>query len=120
MKKFITATQANQAQKLSLYSEDGKEFYLMILSAYSNEFKLRKNAILREAAKAATEGKYSDQLQVDLMAKLAASTIVDWNLSEEEGAYSKESAERLLMTYPEIFEAVDAFGSKNDNFIKKN
>jgi hypothetical protein len=120
MKRFITAEQANTSVKLPLYSEDGKDYYLMILSVYSNEFKLRKNQVLREAAKLSNDGAYDDQAQIDLTAKLAASTVSGWYLPIDEEEYSSLAAENLMKKYPQICDAVDSFSANNENYLKKN
>lgn len=117
---FIKRDDANKAVTLPLFSDDSGVYYLEIISAYSDKFKTRKAAIFRDAAMAMTDGKFTDEKQQELTAKLAASTIVNWKLPEQFGDYTHEKAEQLLIDYPQILESVDDFSSDNDNFIKKN
>lgn len=116
---FVKREDANTARKLPLFSDGDSKYHLMIVSTHSDQFKMRKNAVLREAALSATDGKLDDKRTIELTAKLAASTITDWLMPEEFGEYSKESAEKLLLDYPQICDAVDAFSSKDGNYLEK-
>ena len=123
MKNFIKTSEANSSERLELYREgkgrSEKIYYLEIVSSYSNLFNLKKAELLREAALLNTEGKYTEELRLIAQKKLAAATITGWNLEKSAGDYSKEAAENLLLTYPEIFDLVDRFSSNKENYIKK-
>jgi hypothetical protein len=116
---FVSRTQANAGKVLPLYSKDGKDYSLTIISVHSDAFKLRRAAILREAAQEANDGRLDGQQQINLTAKLAASTVTGWNLPDEFGEYTPEGAEKLLFDYPQICEAVDLFSSNDANFLEK-
>jgi len=119
MQQFIKRSEANSQQKLSLFSEDGKDYFLLICSAYSDQYKIKKAEVFRLAAQSATDGKYTPEVQLEMTAKMAAGSICGWFLPEEFGDYSPAGAEKLLLEYPQILEAVDVFSSKNENFIQK-
>lgn len=116
---FVSRTEANESKTLPLYSESGKDYSLQVVSVCSDVFKLRRAAILREAAQTAGEGKLDGADQIRLTSKLAASTVTGWDLHDDFGEYTPEGAEKLLYDYPQICEAVDLFSSKDANFLAK-
>jgi len=119
MQQFIKRTEANNAEKLELFSDNGEVYYLMVSSVYSDQYVVKKTDVFRQAAQSANDGKYTDSIQLDMRAKMASGAISGWHLPEEFGEYSPANAEKLMLDYPQILEAVDVFSSKNENFIKK-
>lgn len=120
MKDLITSEQANTAQRLKIASDGKEEYYLLVLSVYSNEYRFRKHKFNQDAAKLFNDGKFNAQSSSEELAKFLSNTITGWHLPQEEGEYSKENAVKLLLKYPQICDAVDVFSTNNENFLKKN
>lgn len=119
MKNLIKRDDANVAKKLIIDSDDGKECYLMVKSAHSDQYRNGKIHALREAAERTESGKYDDEAQARFMASMLSYAVTGWGLPKEFGKFSREKVETLLYDYPQVCEAVDLFISNNSNFAEK-
>jgi len=119
MKNFLKRKDANTPQKLIIDSDDGQEFFLMVVSSYADVYKAGKQRVMREAAETMTASDFVDENQFKLVAKILATTVTSWSMPEEFGECTPENVEALLLEYPQICEAVDEFFSDNGKFIEK-
>ena len=124
MKNLLRRSEANNPVHFSLGQDaTGKEYFLLLVSNYSDNFRQAKADLARSAALSASEGKWTSAMQVEATCKLCASVVVGWELppdmADEFGAYSPEKAEALLLEYPQLQNAVDNFSSEAANFVAK-
>jgi len=116
---FIKREQANASKKLSLFSDDGKDYYLMVLSAHSDAYKINYSVCMREAAQTVKDGVLTQDKQTELTAKLVSAALDGWFMPEDFGEFSKEKAEQLLLDYPQIRDAVDTFANDDKRYLEK-
>ena len=118
MDVFMTKKYHGVAQKLMLYSPDGRatDHYLELVGMDSEKVRKAKKQLYTDIAKNVKEGGFDDDMQYDFTTRLLASSIVGWSFKKE---LSDESAFDFVSNAPSIRDAIDVFISNNDNFFKK-
>ncbi len=113
---YISRKDANTAQKFHLDFGDGKDYYLSVLSGFSDEFRQAKNTI--STVIAVSDEKIN---QIDMVERLLSSVIVDWKLPKDikVGKCNPENAKKLLHEFPEICDKLNNFIAIKNNFIEK-
>lgn len=113
---YLKRSEANSAKKLILDSDEGEEYFLMVNSMYSDEYRVNRSAVYQKAAESSEIKESNKQM---LHAKLLAAAIVNWSVPKEYGKCTPENAEKLLFDFPQIADAVDIFISDDSQFIEK-
>lgn len=116
---FLKRDQANTPKKLALFSEEKKQYFINVLSAHSDAYKLNYGVCMREAAEAMKDGKLDQDKQTELTARLVSAAVHSWEMPEEFGECNRESAFKLLLDYPQIRDAVDTFANDDKRYIEK-
>jgi len=118
---FVKREQANEGKKLELIDGNGKPtgYWLMVASSYSDTYKVRKGRVMRELAESVIENRHDDENQIKLTAKMVAAAITGWNVPEEFGEFNAENAEKMMLDYPQICDAVDKFSARDENYLAK-
>lgn len=120
MEQFFTRQKASAGKKVPLQLPDGTrtEFYLIIRSRWSDEFRKAKEAAMRAAAaKVAAEGKNvdADALASSAAIDMIAALVVDWNLPE---TFTPENVRKLLQEAPQLAEKIDKLAADDKYFFK--
>ncbi len=117
---YLSRTQANSAQKLPIENGEKGDYYLEVVSIYSDKYRFNKSRVLQEMAESVvTNSNIDDETHSKHHAALCACCVVGWELPKEFGEYSSDSARNLLFQYPQLADAVDSFFSADHNFKKK-
>lgn len=108
---FLKREKANEEKRMPLWSDDGQDYYLTVVSNLSDKHRMNKSLVFQEAAQNVGEGKLDDSKKAELTAKLCACSVTGWELPEEFGEFTQEKAGKFLFDYPQICDTVDRFCS---------
>ena len=85
MLNYLKRDDANTSKKLPLDSTEKEEYYLMVSSIHSDEYRLNKSKIYQAAATPGTD--IHKTKHEEIACKIIAAAITDWNVPKEYKEY---------------------------------
>lgn len=117
MAEFFTADEANEGEKLPLYTPDGvaTSHYITVRGVDSDAYRLAHTRIMRRTRFADIETDDArDKLTLDAMTELAAALISGWSFDEE---FSTEAALAFLKKAPQFVSPINELAGNRSLFF---
>ena len=117
MADFFTADEANEGEKLPLYTPDGvaTSHYIIVRGVDSDAYRLAHTRIMRRARFADIDTDDArDKLTLDAMTELAASLVSGWSFDEE---FSTEAVLAFLKKAPQFVSPINELAGNRSLFF---
>jgi hypothetical protein len=120
MEQFYTAAAAEEGVELPLYLPNGEktEYFLRVRGIDSDKFRIADAQSKRGAVVIAAidDDEKRTKALLDMRIKLAATLVIDWNLSEP---CTLANVEKLFRNAPQLLEMVDRVASQRSLFFSR-
>jgi len=115
---FYTKEAHSTAQKLPLFTPDGKETkeYLLVIGSDSDAVRKAKSLSMQKAMVLAKSNSMTDSTQDELALDIICAHVTGWSFKQK---FSEEALREFLDNAPSVKDAVDVFGANSQNFIEK-